>query len=54
MSHIIGRPDDGLLDVLLGPGTDPEHSLIHGDEPGEEESAVDDPPPGDEPPVPER
>jgi len=28
MSNIIGRPNDGLLDIMLGPGADPEQALI--------------------------
>ena len=27
-AHIIGRPDDDVLDVLLGPGADPEQAFI--------------------------
>lgn len=30
--HIIGRPDDDVLDVLLGPGADPEQAFIAGRE----------------------
>ena len=30
MSHIIGRPNDGLLDVMLGDGSDPEQAFIGG------------------------
>lgn len=30
MSHIIGRPNDDLLDVMLGHGADPEQALIGG------------------------
>ena len=26
--HIIGRPDDDLLDVMLGQGADPEQAFI--------------------------
>ena len=34
MSHIIGRPNDDLLDVMLrpGPGADPEQAFIGGSE----------------------
>ena len=49
MSHIIGRPGDNLLDIMLGDhGADPEQAFI-GD--GAE---VDDHASGDEPPVPEQ
>jgi len=34
MSHIIGRPNDDILDVLLGHGTDPEQAFIGGSEQG--------------------
>ena len=37
MSHIIGRPNDDLLDVMLGHGTDPEQAFIAGSEQGLEE-----------------
>lgn len=37
MSHIIGRPDDGLLDVMLGPGGDPEQAIVAGSGPGPED-----------------
>jgi len=37
MSHIIGRPDDNLLDVMLGHGADPEQAFIGGSEQGLEE-----------------
>lgn len=36
-AHIIGRPDDDLLDVILGPGADPEQAFIGGREQGLEE-----------------
>ena len=54
MSHIIGRPDDGLLDVMLGPGSEPEQAFIGGSEQGPDkgegaEAGV----PDDEPVVPE-
>lgn len=29
-AHIIGRPHDDLLDILLGHGADPEQALIGG------------------------
>jgi hypothetical protein len=37
MSHIIGRPDDHLLDVMLGHGADPERAFIDGSDQGLEE-----------------
>ncbi len=52
MSHIIGRPNDDLLDVMLGHGTDPEQAFIRGSEEGREEGdGVEDDLPGDEPTV---
>jgi hypothetical protein len=54
MSHIIGRPDANLLDVMLGHGADPEQAFIGGsdqgleDDDGSEHSSV-----GDEPTVPQ-
>ncbi|MDQ3641877.1 MAG: hypothetical protein M3450_10585 [Actinomycetota bacterium] len=54
MSHIIGRPNDGLLDVMLGGGSDPEQAFIGGSEQGPEKGdGVEDRPPDDEPTVPE-
>ena len=54
MSHIIGRPNDDILDVMLGHGADPEQAFIGGSEQGLKESDRDeDRPPGDEPTVPE-
>jgi len=38
MSHIIGRPNDDLFDVMLGQGADPEQAFIGGSEQGPEES----------------
>ncbi len=38
MSHIIGRPNDDLLDVMLGHGADPEQAFIDGSEQGLEEA----------------
>jgi hypothetical protein len=50
MSHIIGRPDDDLLDVMLGDGADPEQAFIGGPKQGlEEVDGVEDRPPRDEP-----
>lgn len=37
-AHIVGRPNDDLLDIILGPGADPEQALIGGSEHGPEES----------------
>jgi hypothetical protein len=54
MSHIIGRPNDDLLDIMLGHGADPEQAFIGGSEQGVEEGdGFEDRPPGDEPTVPE-
>jgi len=54
MSHIIGRPNDDLLDVMLGHDADPEQAFIGGSEQGPEEGdGFDDLPPSDEPTVPE-
>jgi hypothetical protein len=54
MSHIIGRPNDDLLDVMLGLGADPEQAFISGSEGGLEESdGFNDRLRGDEPNVPE-
>ena len=36
MSHIIGRPDEDLLDVMLGPGADPEQASIRSSARGSE------------------
>ena len=36
-AHIIGRPNDDLLDLILGPGADPEQAFIDGCEKGLEE-----------------
>lgn len=49
MSNIIGRPNDDLLDVMLG-GADPEQAIIDGSE-GSDGSEDDRP--GDEPTTPE-
>ena len=54
-AHIIGRPNDNLLDIMLGQGADPEQTFIRGSEPGREEGdGFEDRPPGDEPTMPER
>ncbi|HSH59488.1 MAG TPA: hypothetical protein VK988_07580 [Acidimicrobiales bacterium] len=41
--HIIGRPNDDLLDLILGPGADPEQAFIGGWEQGLEEGDKDPP-----------
>lgn len=47
MSHIIGRPNDDLLEIMLGrQGADPERAIVDG-------SDEDDDEPGDEPTPPE-
>jgi hypothetical protein len=52
MSHIIGRPNDDLLDVLLGDGDDPEQAFIRGSEHSRADGdGSEDDRPGDEPTV---
>lgn len=54
MSHIIGRPNSDVLEVMLGHGADPEQALIGGSERGVEEGdGFEDRLLGDEPTVPE-
>ena len=54
MSHIIGRPNDDLLDVMFGHGADPEQAFIGGADQGlEEVHGFEDRLPDDEPTVPE-
>jgi hypothetical protein len=36
-AHIIGRPDDDFLDLILGPGAEPERAFMGGCEKGPEE-----------------
>ena len=49
-AHIIGRPDNDLLDIMLGHGADPEQALIRGSEQGREEGdGFEDHLPDDEP-----
>ncbi|HEV2809541.1 MAG TPA: hypothetical protein VGV93_03980 [Acidimicrobiales bacterium] len=36
-AHIIGRPNDDLLDIILGHGADPEQGFIRGSEQGRQE-----------------
>ena len=51
-AHIIGRPTDDLLDIMLGHGADPEQAFIRGLEQGREEGeGLEDHLPGDEPTV---
>jgi hypothetical protein len=53
MSHIIGRPDDDLLDIMLCHDADPEQAFIGGSEQGVEEGdGVEDGVPADEPTAP--
>jgi len=48
-AHIIGRPNDDLLDIMLGHGADPEQALTRGSEQGREEGdGFEDHVPGDE------
>ncbi len=54
-AHIIGRPNDDLLDILLGHGTEPEQAFIAGREQGlEEGDGAEDRLLGEEPTVPEQ
>ena len=54
-AHIIGRPNDDLLGIMLGDGADPEQAFIGNSEQGREEGdGFEDHLPGDEPTVPER
>jgi hypothetical protein len=53
MSHIVGRPHDDLLDVILGHGADPEQAFIDGSEQGLEGDGLDDRLLGEEPTVPD-
>ena len=53
--HIIGRPDDDVLAILLGPGADPEQAFIRGrGQDMEEGDRFEDRPQGDEPTAPEQ
>jgi len=53
-ANIIGRPNDDLLDIMLGGGADPEQAFIRGSEQGPEEGdGLEDHRPGDEPTEPE-
>lgn len=54
MSHIIGRPNNDVLEVMLGHGADPEQAFIGGSEQGVDEGdEFEERPPGDEPTAPE-
>jgi len=53
MSHIIGRPNDHLLDVMLGHGADPEQAFIDSSDQGLEGDSFEDRLLGEEPTVPE-
>ena len=49
-AHIVGRPNDDLLDVILGHGADPEQAFIGGCGKGQEEGdGFEDRPLGEEP-----
>lgn len=53
-AHIIGRPNDDLLGIMLGDGADPEQAIIRGSEHGQEEGdGFEDQQPGEEPTAPE-
>jgi hypothetical protein len=58
-AHIIGRPDDELLAILLGHGADPEQAFIGGRDQGlgqgsEDGDGFEDRLLGEEPTVPEQ
>ncbi|HTJ75638.1 MAG TPA: hypothetical protein VL337_09760 [Acidimicrobiales bacterium] len=53
MSHIIGRPGDDLLDVMLGHGAEPEQAFIRASEQARTEGeGSEDDLAGDEPTLP--
>ena len=53
-AHVIGRPNDNLLDIMLGDGADPEQAFSRGSEQGREEGdGFEDRLPGEDPTVPE-
>lgn len=53
-AHIIGRPDDDVLDIIFSHGADPEQAFISLSEQGREEGdGFEDHLPDDEPTVPE-
>lgn len=52
-AHIIGRPNEDLLEIMLGGGAEPERAFIRGSEQGREEGdGFEDDPAGDESTVP--
>ena len=54
-AHIIGRPNEDLLNILLGHGAEPEQAFIGGPEQGlEEGDGFEDRLLGKEPTVPEQ
>jgi microcompartment protein CcmL/EutN len=54
-AHVIGRPSDELLDILLGHGAEPEQAFIGGREQGlKEGDGFEDRVLGEEPTVPEQ
>jgi hypothetical protein len=53
-AHIIGRPNDDVLDIIFSHGADPEQAFIGSSEQGREDGdCLEGRPPGDEPTVPE-
>ena len=53
-AHIVGRPNDDLLDIMLRHGADPKQAFIRGSEQDREKGdGFEDHVPGDEPTVPE-
>lgn len=53
-AHIVGRPNDDVLDIIFSHGADPEQAFIGLSDHGrEEDGSFEDHPPGDEPTVPE-
>ena len=52
-AHIIGRPNDDLLDIILGHGADPEQAFIRGSKLGWKEGDGFEDLPGAAPTVPE-
>ena len=54
-AHIVGRPNDDLLDIILGDGADPEQAFIRGSEQAPKEGdGFEHHLPADPPTVPER
>ena len=55
MSNVIGRPNDGLLDIMLGHGADPERAVIDDSEQAQEAGdGAEETGRGEAPTVPER